>query len=216
MGMLGRQCRTGYTFEWRLSREVRAIRRMISLGEYFEQRWGGKRGLVRHAGWVLLDFGGKLRHLRIVDWSRVDRLVFVCKGNICRSPYAEQRARKLGLCAASFGLEAEIGVPADEVATLVARERGVDLAHTRARRAVNLTLGPRDLVVAMEPWQIRPIESLTYEHGCQITLLGLWSRPACPYIGDPFGRSKAFFARCFATIDSGINAIYAQLHEKHS
>jgi protein-tyrosine phosphatase len=180
---------------------------MIGFGEFFERRWGGKRGLLRHVVWSVVSLAGGLQRYRSIDWSRVDRLVFICKGNICRSPYAEARAHHLGLETVSFGIGADKDVPANAAAVVAARARGIDLGQARARRDVDLVLGPGDLLIGMEPAHARAVEHLSHERCCQVTLLGLWSKPARPYIGDPFGRSEDFFARCFMTIDSGIDRL---------
>jgi low molecular weight phosphotyrosine protein phosphatase len=66
-----------------------------------------KTGWSRHQLYLAayrLNLGG-LRHFEHVEWNRVTRLVFVCRGNICRSPYAEVRARRLGLNAISCSFE---------------------------------------------------------------------------------------------------------------
>jgi protein-tyrosine phosphatase len=176
-----------------------------------ERRWGSKRGLLSHVAWHAADTVGGLRRFRSVKWSRIERLVFVCKGNICRSPYAEARARALGLRVTSFGIDADCDKLASEEAALAAQARGVDLSRARARRVADVVLTAEDLLLAMEPWHARALEPLAQARGCQVTLLGLWARPRCPYIGDPHGRSEAFFARCFGAIDSGIDGVRGRL-----
>ena len=80
------------------------------------------------------------------------KVLFVCAGNICRSPFAEGLARRL---AAERGLDVEFAsageialdgdrCPPDAVA--VAREYGVDLSSHRARR---LTTDKADKVVPL-------------------------------------------------------------------
>lgn len=184
---------------------------MTRLHGFFEQRWGGKKGLLRHLVWSAVGLARGLRRYRSIDWGRVERVVFVCQGNICRSPYAEARAHRLGIEAASFGLGADSGVPADPAAVIMARARGVDLARARARGAVDVVLGAGDLLIGMEPWHARALEPLARARGGQVTLLGLWSTPVCPHIGDPFGRSETFFGRSFSIIDSGIEGVRARL-----
>ena len=68
-------------------------------------------------------------------------IVFVCLGNICRSPTAEYVARAefaragVAVPVASRGLGGwHIGEPADARAVLVAREAGYDMAAHRARQ----------------------------------------------------------------------------------
>jgi protein-tyrosine-phosphatase len=80
------------------------------------------------------------------------KVLFVCAGNICRSPFAEGLARQL---AAKRGLDLEFAsageialdgdrCPPDAVA--VAKEYGVDLSSHRARR---LTMDKADKVVPL-------------------------------------------------------------------
>jgi protein-tyrosine-phosphatase len=68
------------------------------------------------------------------------RILFVCRGNTCRSPFAEGLARRLaaerGLDVefASAGEKARDGDPCPPDAVAVAAEYGVDLSAHRARR----------------------------------------------------------------------------------
>src|SRR5262245_52514417 len=92
-----------------------------------EARYGTRRTWFQHHLCSILHRTGWFRSLERIDWGRVERLIFICKGNICRSPYAEARARGLGLTVASFGLEATPGQPPDATACRLARRRGVPL-----------------------------------------------------------------------------------------
>ena len=99
----------------------------MSYGSYLISRFGGKRGLVTHMrAWAMFNTGWWQR-CRNVEWQEVSRLVFVCKGNICRSPYGAVRARDAGLTATSFGIEAQASAPANLAAIRAARMRGVAL-----------------------------------------------------------------------------------------
>ena len=146
---------------------------------------------------------GAYREIGGVSWSRVERLVFACKGNICRSAYASAKARSLGVSACSFGLHAVDGAPADPAAIRNAAARLLDLTAHRSTQATTCKMTATDLVVVFEPSQI--IEARRYgEPGTQFTLLGLWSRPVRPWIQDPYGRSDRYFQRCFSVIDAAV------------
>jgi len=55
-------------------------------------RFGTYRGLVRLLLAQVENRTGGYRRFKQIRWESVKRVVFVCHGNICRSPYAE-RAR---------------------------------------------------------------------------------------------------------------------------
>jgi protein-tyrosine phosphatase len=87
------------------------------------------------------------------------RVLFVCMGNICRSPTAEGVFRKLVQERASH-LEVEIdsagthgyhvGDPPDRRAIAAAARRGVDLGGLRARTVEDADFEAFDLLVAMD------------------------------------------------------------------
>ena len=87
------------------------------------------------------------------------RILFVCLGNICRSPTAEAVFRHL-LVQSATGLEVEvdsagtgdwhIGEPPDQRAQAAARRRGLDMSRLRARQIVHEDFALFDLIIAMD------------------------------------------------------------------
>src|SRR2546421_5517665 len=126
---------------------------------FIARRYGRKMGFVRHYGYLVRYLLGSFSLLKRVEWGSVTRLVFVCKGNICRSPYAEARARAMGLPCSSFGLEAGVHKPANPSAIRAARARGLDLSEHRAQSVSEFTIAAGDLLTAMEPWHAEALQS---------------------------------------------------------
>src|SRR5918992_2619418 len=91
------------------------------------------------------------------------RAVFVCWGNICRSPMAERVARRMaeeqGLNGVEFTSAAtsteELGDPIDPRAAAVLRKHGYPTDHHRAHRITRAEIEAADLVIAMEDIHIR-------------------------------------------------------------
>ena len=131
------------------------------------------------------------------------RILFVCMGNICRSPTAEGVFRHLATTEApdlvvqvdSAGTHAyHIGEPPDQRAQRAAERRGVSLAALRARRVVEEDFSRFDLVLAMDRLNVTMLqEQCPAEHADRIGLflvyapqLGRIEVPA-PYHGGSNG-----------------------------
>lgn len=96
------------------------------------------------------------------------RILFVCHGNICRSPMAEgmfrhlaqQHGRDSQYFIDSAGTHAEhIGEPPDRRMQTTARRHGVVLGG-RARQVSVSDLDHFDLIIAMDRWNLRNLERL--------------------------------------------------------
>jgi protein-tyrosine phosphatase len=179
----------------------------LTTGPAFVQaRYGSARGLARL--WLASAARHRVRRYRDIDWRSVERLVFVCTGNICRSPYAQQRAARSGFPAISVALRGSTGDPANEAAVATAWELGIDLSKHRSLTIHDAELTSGDLLVAMEPWQA---DALFEMEKAQVTLLGLWSTPQRPHLHDPHKLCRDYFRTCFRLIDSGVEAMLARL-----
>ena len=94
-------------------------------------------------------------------------VLFVCLGNICRSPLAEAALRAE---AARIGLDAEAdsagtggwhrGEPPDRRAIAVARRNGVDISQFRARQVQPEDFAAFDLIVALDRDNLADLEAL--------------------------------------------------------
>ncbi|MFQ5535075.1 MAG: low molecular weight protein-tyrosine-phosphatase [Sphingomonadales bacterium] len=86
------------------------------------------------------------------------RVLFVCMGNICRSPTAEGVFRQLLVNAGVDGIAVDsagtigyhAGEPPDRRAIEAAARRGVDLSNQRARRVRTQDFNDFDYVLAMD------------------------------------------------------------------
>ena len=87
------------------------------------------------------------------------RILFVCLGNICRSPTAEAVLRELvAREAPDLSLEIDsagigswhIGEPPDERALAAARRRGLDMSRLRARQIASEDFARFDFILAMD------------------------------------------------------------------
>jgi protein-tyrosine phosphatase len=171
--------------------------------------YGSKRGLLELMVAKTIMLCGGYGGLRSIDFSRVSRVVFICKGNICRSAYAEAWAKRLNVSAVSCGFDAMPRAPANERVARFARLRQVCLTEHQSQRFSEQKFRDGDLLVGMEPQHIDKIESRRC--GAQVTLLGLWSKPARPYLHDPYSASDEYMKICMAIIESGVEVLASRL-----
>lgn len=143
------------------------------------------------------------------------RLVFVCWGNICRSPMAERVAvklaaeRGLNIEIESFGVSSEeTGNPIDYRAAEVLRASGYDPGNHRARRISADDIASADLVVAAEPMHIRRLRSLV-DDDSNLAVLNDFnpSLPSGTSLDDPWYGNSADFRRTLADIEAAMSAI---------
>lgn len=96
-------------------------------------------------------------------------VIFICTGNICRSPTAEGVFRRLVRDAGLDGSirvdsagthDYHVGEPPDERAQRQALRRGYDLSALRARRVTQRDFEDFDLIVAMDRGHLRILQRL--------------------------------------------------------
>ncbi|MBU6471840.1 MAG: low molecular weight phosphotyrosine protein phosphatase [Alphaproteobacteria bacterium] len=132
-------------------------------------------------------------------------LLFVCTGNLCRSPMAAAMfAVGAGRCkrpisVASAGVAARSGQRSPEAVVSLMAERGHDLAGHRARPVTRELVGQADLVLVMEVAQKRFIEARWPALKGRVRRLGDWRGEDIP---DPYGESGRHYEDCLLRIEA--------------
>jgi protein-tyrosine phosphatase len=137
------------------------------------------------------------------------RLIFVCEGNICRSPLAEVAARAHGVSAQSFGIKTRGGKPAHSLMIDAAKARGLDLTSHLSRSMDSYQPCSSDLVLCMEPAHIKALAQ-KWRGEMIIALLGSWARPERPYIHDPYSCTSGYFKTSTTIIIDAVERLLAE------
>lgn len=137
----------------------------------------------------------------------VQRLVFVCHGNICRSAFAAGVARDLGLNAVSFGLSTSTGKPAHEPARQAAIALGHSIEDHLTGRVQDFVPQPGDYLLGMEHRHLRELAGLAGLAHLPRGLLGSYASPPMPHLHDPYRLDPAFMEVCLRRVDSAVQAL---------
>jgi protein-tyrosine phosphatase len=143
------------------------------------------------------------------------RLLFVCTGNICRSPTAEAVMQKLvddaGL-GAEFAIDSagtgtwHLGEPPQPLASVVAAKHGYTLGGN-ARRVQPDDFDAFDIVVALDRTHLRHLRDMTLDLESRLKVRMLLDED----VPDPYGGSEADFERSFQVIERGCRELFAEL-----
>lgn len=143
----------------------------------------------------------------------MDKIIFICTGNTCRSPMAEGLFRahggedKTGLTAASAGLFTQDGMPASQNAVAAAAELGADITAHRSRMLTpDMARDARYLVCMTGAHYDRLCELFPDCADKVFTLLP-------EDISDPFGGDLETYRRAAAEIDKGVRSIIERLSQ---
>jgi len=155
------------------------------------------------------------------------RVLFVCMGNICRSPVAEGVFRRVlegaGLSEKVYVDSAgthsyHIGAPPDTRSQATALRRGLDLSRLRARRVTVADFAEFDYLLAMDRDNLGDLLEL-----CQDSTL--WNRvqlvldfaPHLPEreVPDPYYGGADGFDRVMDLVEEAAQGLLAYLRERH-
>lgn len=131
------------------------------------------------------------------------RLLFVCYGNICRSPMAEGLARlRLGERAevASAGIAATGGPASAEAVRVMTLVYKVDISSHVARPVGTYDLGSFDAIIAMDPSIYRHLRDIW---GVAEAVLYGWN------IDDPIGADYATYKAAAREIERRLDQFLA-------
>ena len=188
------------------------LRRMLSIyGEALGARL--RRVPHRFAPWRSRRSRAARRAL-----DRAGRVLFVCKGNICRSPFADILVRNLlpdATEVASAGYYPHDGRCCPENAVLAAQEFDVDLSQHRSRLLHRRDIDRADVVLLFdEQNRTRLLQDYPFA-SAKLHLLGIVLPKGSYLIEDPFSGSQAVFHETYARITEAVTSLFSQVRTEH-
>jgi protein-tyrosine phosphatase len=153
------------------------------------------------------------------------RILFVCLGNICRSPTAEGVLRELAVREApELPLEIDsagtagyhVGEPPDPRMCHAAARRGYDLSGLRARVVEPGDFERFDLILAMDEDNLRALKRRAPAHGHERLRLFLEFAPESPTaeVPDPYYGGAKGFEEVLDLVESAARGLLAHLRRQ--
>ena len=155
------------------------------------------------------------------------KILFVCMGNICRSPMAEGAFAKVidnyeGEVSASFTLASagtigyHVGNPPDPRAIETAKRRGMDISGQRSRKVSANDFDAFDYIMAMDKENLSDLISRSPSNSkAEIALfLNYAKNPSVDEVPDPYYGGDAGFDHCLDLIEDAAEGLLEHLINK--
>ncbi|HZU34172.1 MAG TPA: hypothetical protein VFB79_23890, partial [Candidatus Angelobacter sp.] len=155
---------------------------------------------------------------RLKSTGHLNKIVFLCYGNICRSPLATKFAQQQmpGTIIDSAGFYAREGRGTPTKILQFAEACGLDLSLHRSCRVTAGQLANADLVVVMDMENFKLVKEKFPEVLGRTTLLGLFGSTPAIAIADPYTADEATAAKICEQVRAGVEGLAKTLAKAES
>lgn len=155
------------------------------------------------------------------------RILFVCMGNICRSPtaqgvfrqYIQQQNLQDKIFLDSAGTHAHhIGEAPDHRSQIACKRRGIDISDLRARRAIAKDFEDFDYILAMDEDNYSILKSISDAKLHKKLFLFMDFAPdyGMKYVPDPYFGGDQGFEQVLDMVQAASKGLLQFLKEKHN
>ena len=154
------------------------------------------------------------------------KVVFICTGNICRSPMAEgllchkwEKTGRDGLVVSSMGIHGLDQQEASKLGRELCAEDGIDISPHRSRKLIVPELEEADLILSME-WVHKEFLRVFFPRfDDKSFLLSLWpdiekkKKSKKDNIKDPYGGSRKAYQEAYGIISGHVTRVMLALEQ---
>lgn len=154
------------------------------------------------------------------------RVLFVCLGNICRSPTAhgtfemmlKRQCLTNKVLVDSAGTAAwHIGKAPDARSIAAAKQRGIELSHLRARQVTKEDFHQFDYILAMDRQNLASLQSICPENfSGRLTSLMSFTSTETLDVPDPYYGGSEGFEKVLDLVTEACDSLLADIIEYHN
>ena len=161
---------------------------------------------------------------RISQSRGIRKILFVCLGNLCRSPMAEyllrdklKRKGETDIEISSGGFLDQKGAHVPEEIYNLMKEVGIDISKHRSSPIDKKRIKESDLIIVMEIRQEDQLVRLCPEEASRIFILSQFDKenPIRRDVADPIGRSSSFYRNCYVDINALVEGLTEHIFKTH-
>lgn len=186
---------------------------LAELGAMVQGVWDGGRGRLRRRLAKTPQIQNRHRRRAIASLRTATRILFVCKGNICRSPLAEAYVRaklpaKMQVDSSGYYPRAGRGSPSPAIQA--AKRLELDLETHRSQIVDEQRMRRADIVFVFDDENYCELKARFPAHRHKLFLLGAFA-DGDVYIQDPYGSCADEFDRVFCRIQTALDELLGEL-----
>lgn len=149
--------------------------------------------------------------IRIENGCEPLKILVLCIGNLCRSPFAERLLKiripqkKLKVEVFSRGTMAQRGLSPSENAIIAAKKWGIDLSDHRSHSLDISDINTSDIILTMDTITAETLNDLYELNDAAVPLGRFYPESVIIDIEDPYGKELEAYLRCYETISKCID-----------
>ena len=181
--------------------EIKSITKSIAQGAFERIRTKLRKSYFSRRRW----------HTRLKKrLKNAQSILFVCKGNICRSPFAAEYAREClpqEIEITEAGYFPKSNRPAPDYAQLASMEFGICLSSHRSVRLTEQLVSEADVVIVFDEENFDRVRSDMKDLANKVFLLNHIHLTGSLFVQDPYGSSESKFVSTYQGIKQAVDAI---------